>query len=50
MHASGARAWSQGRAEDLLTQAEEHLHAATPTPRAAAELTALARLATHRDY
>ncbi|TQM78913.1 geranylgeranyl diphosphate synthase type I [Saccharothrix saharensis] len=50
IEASGARAWSRGRAEDLLTKAEEHLHAATPTARAAHELTAIARLATQRDY
>ncbi|MFE9748724.1 family 2 encapsulin nanocompartment cargo protein polyprenyl transferase [Saccharothrix saharensis] len=50
IEASGARAWSQGRADDLLARAEEHLRAATPVTRAAQELTAIARLATHRDY
>ncbi|WP_033439018.1 family 2 encapsulin nanocompartment cargo protein polyprenyl transferase [Saccharothrix sp. NRRL B-16314] len=46
---SGARAWSQGRADDLVESAREHLRAAEPTERAARELDAVARLATHRD-
>ncbi|MFD1148357.1 family 2 encapsulin nanocompartment cargo protein polyprenyl transferase [Saccharothrix hoggarensis] len=47
---SGARAWSQGRADDLLTGARAHLRAAEPTDRAAGELDAVARLATRRDH
>lgn len=47
---SGARAWSQGRADDLLESAREHLSAAGPAERAARELDAVARLATHRDH
>jgi geranylgeranyl diphosphate synthase type I len=47
---AGGRAWSQGQTDKLLTQALAHLHAATPTASAAAELTALARLTTHRDH
>ncbi len=47
---SGARAWSQGRADDLLARAREHLRAADPSDRAARELDAVARLATRRDH
>ncbi|PRY37344.1 family 2 encapsulin nanocompartment cargo protein polyprenyl transferase [Umezawaea tangerina] len=47
---AGGRAWSQARADDLLTRARTHLTNATPRPRAAAELDALAELATHRDH
>ncbi len=47
---SGARAWSQGRADDLLVRAREHLRAADPAERAARELDAVARLATRRDH
>ncbi|MFD9738784.1 family 2 encapsulin nanocompartment cargo protein polyprenyl transferase [Umezawaea sp. NPDC059074] len=47
---AGGRAWSQARADDLLAQARRHLAAADPTPRAAAELDAVAELASHRDH
>ncbi|WP_158851872.1 family 2 encapsulin nanocompartment cargo protein polyprenyl transferase [Saccharothrix deserti] len=47
---SGARAWSQSRADDLLARAQEHLRAAEPSERAARELEAVARLATRRDH
>jgi geranylgeranyl diphosphate synthase, type I len=47
---AGGRAWSQAQADDLLAQALRHLHLAGPAPRAAAELSALARLATRRDH
>jgi geranylgeranyl diphosphate synthase, type I len=47
---SGARAWSQGRADELLVTAREHLGAADPVERAARELDAVARLATRRDH
>lgn len=47
---AGGRAWSQGQADDLLAQALRQLGLAGPTARAAAELDALARLATHRDH
>ena len=47
---AGGRAWSQAQADDLLAQAMQELQSAGPTPRAAAELGALARLATHRDH
>ncbi|MGH3669255.1 MAG: family 2 encapsulin nanocompartment cargo protein polyprenyl transferase [Pseudonocardiaceae bacterium] len=46
---AGGRAWSQNQADGLLVQAIRELHAASPAPRAAAELGTLARLATHRD-
>ncbi|MFC6093156.1 family 2 encapsulin nanocompartment cargo protein polyprenyl transferase [Saccharothrix lopnurensis] len=46
---SGARAWSQGRADDLLARARVHLRAAEPVESAARELDAVARLATRRD-
>ncbi len=44
---AGGRTWSQTQADHLLAQ---ELQAASPTPRATAELGALARLATHRDH
>ncbi|HSZ29216.1 MAG TPA: family 2 encapsulin nanocompartment cargo protein polyprenyl transferase [Pseudonocardiaceae bacterium] len=47
---AGGRAWSQTQIENLLTQAMRDLHSAHPTRQAAAELGALARLATHRDH
>jgi geranylgeranyl diphosphate synthase type I len=46
---AGGRAWSQAQADDLLGRAMHHLRSAGPTARAAAELGALARLATRRD-
>ncbi|HEX6405497.1 MAG TPA: family 2 encapsulin nanocompartment cargo protein polyprenyl transferase [Pseudonocardiaceae bacterium] len=47
---AGGRAWSQAQAEDLVAHAMRELQSAGPTPRAAADLAALARLATHRDH
>jgi geranylgeranyl diphosphate synthase, type I len=47
---AGGRAWSQAQADDLIAQAIRELYSADPTPRAAAELGALAALATHRDH
>lgn len=47
---AGGRAWSQTQAQDLLARAMRELQAASPVPRAAAELGALAQLATHRDH
>jgi len=47
---AGGRAWSQTQADGLLSQAMQELQSASPTPRATAELGALARLATHRDH
>jgi geranylgeranyl diphosphate synthase type I len=47
---AGGRAWSQAQVDDLLAQAMRELQSAHPTARAAAELGALARLATHRDH
>lgn len=49
VEAVGGRAWSQERADELLTGALRHLREADPAPRAAAELRALARLVTRRD-
>jgi geranylgeranyl diphosphate synthase type I len=46
---AGGRAWSHAQVDDLLVQAMRDLQAASPTERAAEELGALARLATHRD-
>src|ERR687893_1534088 len=46
---AGGRAWSHAQVDDLLVQAMRDLQAARPTERAAEELGALARLATHRD-
>ena len=48
--AAGGRAWSQAQADELVAQAMRELHCASPAPRTAAELGALARLATHRDH
>ncbi len=45
---AGGRAWSQAQVDDLLAQAMRDLQSASPAPRAARELGALARLATHR--
>jgi geranylgeranyl diphosphate synthase type I len=50
INVAGGRAWSQAQADDLLGRAMQELQSASPAPRAAAELTALARLATHRDH
>jgi geranylgeranyl diphosphate synthase type I len=47
---TGARAWSQSQADDLLAQALRELGLARPTARAAIELTLLAHLATRRDH
>jgi geranylgeranyl diphosphate synthase type I len=47
---AGGRAWGQAQADELLAQAMGELHSARPAPKAAAELGALARLATHRDH
>ncbi len=47
---AGGRAWSQTQVDELLEQAMRELRSAHPTQRAAAELSALARLATHRDH
>jgi geranylgeranyl diphosphate synthase, type I len=46
---AGGRTWSQTQADELLAQAMRDLESASPTPRAARELGALARQATHRD-
>ncbi|HYZ37858.1 MAG TPA: family 2 encapsulin nanocompartment cargo protein polyprenyl transferase [Pseudonocardiaceae bacterium] len=48
--AAGGRAWSQAQADELIAQAMRELHAAGPAPHPAAELAALARLATSRDH
>ena len=48
--AAGGRAWSQTQADKLVAQAMRELHCASPSPRAAAELGALARLAAYRDH
>jgi geranylgeranyl diphosphate synthase type I len=47
---AGGRAWSQLQVDDLLAQAMSDLQSAGLTGRAAHELGALARLATHRDH
>ncbi|MGH3946519.1 MAG: polyprenyl synthetase family protein, partial [Pseudonocardiaceae bacterium] len=47
---AGGRDWSQTQVDDLLAQAMRDLESANPAPRAAGELGALARLATHRDH
>ncbi|HSV66508.1 MAG TPA: family 2 encapsulin nanocompartment cargo protein polyprenyl transferase [Mycobacteriales bacterium] len=47
---AGGRAWSQAQADELLARALRHLAAADPIAGAAAELAALARLATRRDH
>ncbi|MGH3934330.1 MAG: family 2 encapsulin nanocompartment cargo protein polyprenyl transferase [Pseudonocardiaceae bacterium] len=46
---AGGRDWSQNQVDDLMAQAMRELESASPRPRAARELRALARLATHRD-
>jgi len=47
---AGGRAWSQAQADELLAQALRRLRLAGPSAWAAAELGALARLATRRDH
>jgi geranylgeranyl diphosphate synthase type I len=47
---AGSRTWSQSRADALLADALNDLLSATPAPVAAAELAALAKLATHRTH
>jgi geranylgeranyl diphosphate synthase type I len=47
---AGGRAWSQTQANDQLTYAMHDLWSAHPAARAAQELGALSRLATHRDH
>ncbi|HVK20077.1 MAG TPA: family 2 encapsulin nanocompartment cargo protein polyprenyl transferase [Actinokineospora sp.] len=47
---AGARTWAQTHADQVMTDALTHLAEATPTPRAEAELTALAHLTTNRDH
>jgi geranylgeranyl diphosphate synthase type I len=47
---TGARAWSQTRARELIAQARRELDAAGPRPRAAEELQALANLVVTRDH
>jgi geranylgeranyl diphosphate synthase type I len=47
---AGGRTWSQIEVDDLLAQAMRDLQLAGLTVRAANELGALARLATHRDH
>ncbi|WP_367128522.1 family 2 encapsulin nanocompartment cargo protein polyprenyl transferase [Saccharothrix sp. HUAS TT1] len=49
VEAAGGRAWSERQADLLLEQALRRLDSIGPTPRAAAELTALARALVHRD-
>lgn len=48
--AAGGRSWSQGQADELLTSALSELQLADPAARPAADLRALARLATRRDH
>jgi geranylgeranyl diphosphate synthase type I len=47
---AGGRAWARARAEELLAGALLDLAAASPSPRAAAELETLATLASRRDH
>lgn len=47
---AGGRAWSQIQGDDQRAQAMRDLRSAHPTVRAAQQLGALARLATHRDH
>ncbi|MFD0201062.1 MULTISPECIES: family 2 encapsulin nanocompartment cargo protein polyprenyl transferase [Saccharothrix] len=49
IEAAGGRSWSEQQAELLLTQALHKLDSVNPRPRAAAELTDLARTIVHRD-
>jgi geranylgeranyl diphosphate synthase type I len=46
---AGGRTWSHAQVDDLLARAMRELQSASPAPRAARELDALAQLATHRD-
>ncbi|MDP9866470.1 MULTISPECIES: family 2 encapsulin nanocompartment cargo protein polyprenyl transferase [Streptosporangium] len=48
--AVGGRAWSQSQADELLTRALRRLRSAGSVPGPVAELSALARLVTHRDH
>jgi geranylgeranyl diphosphate synthase type I len=48
--AAGGRTWSRRQVDVLLTGALDHLRAARPHPTTAEELTALAKLASHRDH
>ncbi|GLW09049.1 dimethylallyltransferase [Microtetraspora sp. NBRC 13810] len=50
IESAGGLAWSRAQADDLLAQALGHLRSAGVTARAAAELSALARMATRRDH
>jgi geranylgeranyl diphosphate synthase type I len=47
---AGGRAWCQARVEDLIAGALRQLYTAVGATRVATELTALARLAGHRDH
>jgi geranylgeranyl diphosphate synthase type I len=47
---AGGRAWSQAQADDRLARAIQCLRSVDPDARAAAELVALAQLATRRDH
>lgn len=47
---AGGRTWSHTQVDNLLVRAMRDLQTASPTERAAEELGALARLATHRDH
>lgn len=49
VEAAGGREWSQQQADELLAQAMHHLRRAGLRARSAAELGAVALLATHRD-
>jgi geranylgeranyl diphosphate synthase type I len=48
--AAGGRAWSRRQVDELLSRALGHLRSARLDPRTADKLSALARLATHRDH
>jgi geranylgeranyl diphosphate synthase, type I len=47
---AGGRAWCRRKADELLADALHHLRSADPAQRPADELTALARMITHRDH
>ncbi|WP_156756569.1 family 2 encapsulin nanocompartment cargo protein polyprenyl transferase [Actinokineospora pegani] len=47
---AGGRHWARTKADTLLSQALDHLDAASPRPRPSAELAALACLAARRDH
>jgi geranylgeranyl diphosphate synthase type I len=47
---TGARAWCQAKADELVTEALRHLASTRPDPCVAAELAALTGLVTHRDH